>query len=152
MEFGEHRVNSCGIDGAEFLCRSLSASNTPRVVNLLCIDHVARSSPATDNGGFIIERSTRVDFQQRGTNGPIGDTTPELSGTGEPGASVAVTIDGTLVGTAKVPDALADGLRTHANAQTSLDHPTSDRGAREQDEARANARRFRTEPVIRRDQ
>ena len=104
--------------GAWTIDVTATLTDGPHTMRAVATD--AGGNTATDNGGFIIDRSTRVDFQQPGTDGPIGDTTPELSGTGEPGASVAVTIDGTLVGTAtvdaegnwtlQVPAALADGM------------------------------------------
>jgi MYXO-CTERM domain-containing protein len=74
---------------------------------------------ATDMGGFTIDRAARVDFMQPGSDGPIGDTTPELSGTGDPDGRVVVTLDGMVIGTVtvdaegnwtlQVPTALADG-------------------------------------------
>ncbi len=59
----------------------------------------ARGDMATDTNSFSVDSATVVDFLQPGDHGPIGDTTPELSGTAEPGDSVEVTLDGTLVGT-----------------------------------------------------
>jgi MYXO-CTERM domain-containing protein len=89
----------------------------PQSVRAVATD--AAGNTATDNSTFIVDLSTFVTILQPGDSGPIGDTTPELSGQGEPGATVEVTIDGMVLGTAtvdaegnwtfQVPAALADG-------------------------------------------
>ncbi len=54
---------------------------------------------ATATSTFTVDGSTQVAFLQPGDHGPIGDRTPELSGTAEPGDTVVVTVDGTVLGT-----------------------------------------------------
>jgi uncharacterized repeat protein (TIGR01451 family) len=68
---------------------------------------------------FVVDASTFVTIT--GPTGVIGDATPTISGTSEPGAMVAVRVDGALVGTATadgtgawsvdVADPLPDGVR-----------------------------------------
>jgi MYXO-CTERM domain-containing protein len=59
----------------------------------------AGGDTATDTSDFTVDSTTAVAFLQPGDAGPIGDVTPELSGTAEPGDTVEVTVDGTVVGT-----------------------------------------------------
>ncbi|MCB9631132.1 MAG: DUF4215 domain-containing protein [Sandaracinus sp.] len=54
---------------------------------------------ATTENDFTVDLGTTVSFEQPSVTG---DETPELSGTGEPGASVEVSVDGSVVGTAIV--------------------------------------------------
>jgi uncharacterized repeat protein (TIGR01451 family) len=79
----------------------------------------AEGEVATDASSFTVDSTTYVTFEQPGSAGPIGDPTPELSGTGEPGASIEITVDGMVLGTViadaegnwtfVVPFALTDG-------------------------------------------
>ncbi len=72
---------------------------------------------ATDSVQVVLDRTTTVDVT--GPTGFIGDATPVIVGTGEPGATVSVRVDGVLLGTAtvavdgawdfQVASALADG-------------------------------------------
>ncbi|MFE6645630.1 Ig-like domain-containing protein [Nocardioides sp. NPDC057772] len=101
--------------------------------------HTAAAT-ATDDSGNVSSPSTPVDFTVDRTapeppviTGPadgstVGDATPEITGTGEPGATVEVTIDGEVVGETTVnPDGtwtftptepLADGEHTVTATQT----------------------------------
>ncbi|MCB9619268.1 MAG: DUF4215 domain-containing protein [Sandaracinus sp.] len=51
---------------------------------------------ASTESDFTVDLGTTVSFEQPSVTG---DETPELSGTGEPGASVEVSVDGSVVGT-----------------------------------------------------
>lgn len=74
---------------------------------------------ATDSTMFTVDASTFVDFRQPTEGATVGGRRPELSGTSEPGNTVEVTLDGTVIGTVltdadgnwsiAVPADLADG-------------------------------------------
>ncbi|MBN8615677.1 MAG: hypothetical protein J0L92_34095, partial [Deltaproteobacteria bacterium] len=107
----------------------------PYTANVTAMD--ADGHTATDTTSFVLDTVTSVDFLQPGDQGAIGDTTPELSGTGEPGATVVVSMDGTAVGTVTVdaegnwtllvPTALTEGAHdvsvtaTDAAGNTAMD-------------------------------
>jgi cysteine-rich repeat protein len=84
----------------------------------------AAGNTATDTQSFRVDAGTFVDLLQ--PTGAIGDSTPEISGTAEPGARVEVRVDGRVIGTVEtddegnwtlvVPTPLAEG--THAVSVT----------------------------------
>ncbi|MBX3246284.1 MAG: hypothetical protein KF901_03800 [Myxococcales bacterium] len=57
---------------------------------------------ATDMATFVVDTTTEVAITSPEDGATILDSTPIIRGTGEPGATVVVTIDGTEVGTATV--------------------------------------------------
>lgn len=79
----------------------------------------AGARTASDTADFVVDRSTTVAITSPAEGSTIRDATPEIRGTGEPGASVVVTVDGMLVGTTtvgadgtwvvSVPSSLANG-------------------------------------------
>ncbi|SFS65119.1 Ig-like domain-containing protein [Saccharopolyspora flava] len=100
------------------------------------------TATATDTAGNTSQPSDPVTFTVDTTppgapaiTGPadgsaVGDNTPTITGTGEPGATVEVTVDGTVIGTTTVnndgtwtldvPQALVDGPHTVTATQTDL--------------------------------
>jgi len=57
---------------------------------------------ATDSQPFIVDTGTTVAIVYPADMGTIGDPMPNVFGTGEPGASISVEVDGTVLGTAVV--------------------------------------------------
>ncbi|NYG57905.1 hypothetical protein BJ980_000828 [Nocardioides daedukensis] len=97
------------------------------------------TSGASDPVTFIVPDTTAPDAPTITTpadGSTINDSTPTVSGTGEPGATVAVSIDGTPIGTTVVsggglwtmeaPTALTDGTHTASATQTDAGNNESD--------------------------
>lgn len=77
---------------------------------------------AMDDTTFTVDLSTRIAITSPAMGSTTSDSTPEIRGTGEPGAIVTVSVDGAAIGTAvvaadgtwvlEVPTALANGTHT----------------------------------------
>lgn len=61
---------------------------------------------ATDSTAFVVDATTNVAITTPTDGGTTTDATPDLRGTGEPGATIVVTLDGVEIGTVTVE---ADG-------------------------------------------
>jgi cysteine-rich repeat protein len=84
-------------DGTWSVAVSTALAEGPHTVSASATDTLGNTS-STEND-FTVDLGTTVTWEQPSVTG---DATPELSGTGEPGASVEVSIDGASVGTAIV--------------------------------------------------
>ncbi|MFO0710169.1 MAG: Ig-like domain-containing protein [Sandaracinus sp.] len=114
---GTTLTTTVGADGTWSVTPSTALTDGAYTATVTATD--AGGHTATDTTMFVVDTMTRVDFLQPGDHGAIGDPTPELSGTGEPGATVVVTLDGAVIGTVTVdaegnwtlavPSALAEG-------------------------------------------
>ncbi|MCB9599259.1 MAG: hypothetical protein H6720_02710 [Sandaracinus sp.] len=82
----------------------------------------AAGNMASDTSSFTVDLSTTVDITSPAIGERVMTATPTISGTGEPGASVVVSVDGTEIGTVTVAgdgtwsidvtSALAEGTHT----------------------------------------
>jgi MYXO-CTERM domain-containing protein len=84
-------------DGTWSVVVSTALAEGPHTVSASATDTLGNTA-STEND-FTVDLGTTVTWEQPSVTG---DATPELSGTGEPGASVEVSIDGAVVGTAIV--------------------------------------------------
>jgi len=100
MVGGRTLMTTVGADGSWTVTPSTDLPNGMYTASATATDAAGNTAPDTQS--FRVEAGTFVDQVQ--PTGTIGDATPEISGTAEPGASVAVSIDGTLVGTVETDD------------------------------------------------
>jgi len=90
-------TTTVGADGTWSVAVSTALAEGPHTVSASATDTLGNTA-STEND-FTVDLGTTVTWEQPSVTG---DATPELSGTGEPGASVEVSIDGAVVGTAIV--------------------------------------------------
>jgi hypothetical protein len=57
---------------------------------------------ASDTTRFVVDLSTRVEITAPAEGSTTRDSTPEIRGTGEPGATIVVSVDGAVLGTVTV--------------------------------------------------
>ncbi|MEU6134591.1 Ig-like domain-containing protein [Nocardioides sp. NPDC047086] len=116
-------------DGSWSLPTTDALADGEHTVSAIQTDEAGNVSPADSNTFTIDTAAPEAPVIESPADGStISDSTPAITGTGEPGATVEVSMDGAVIGTATVDadgswslpttDALADGEHTVSAVQT----------------------------------
>ncbi|MBO0811006.1 MAG: hypothetical protein J2P23_03060, partial [Microlunatus sp.] len=142
VTMGGTRLGSAQVGpGGDWSLRPPILADGSHTVTATVIDKANNSSPRSAPAAFRIDTTAPGDpvVSRPADGAAVNDSTPTLSGTGEAGATVAVRVDDTLVGTVKVAaddswtlasPTLVDGQHTLIATQTDPAGNTSQPSAR----------------------